>query len=162
MLRQRRSHEEAAIRAALDGEALRCRVSRVDEVLGAGGEVVEHVLLVEQLSLLVPRVPELASAAQVGDGDHHSLLEEDVDRVLIMRFQGDVESAVSGEERWILPVEARALRAQDAERNLGSVWRRAFLAGNLDVREIDRGPAEERGADRLFGSRIDAKVRRRL
>jgi len=91
MLGQRRAHEEAAVRPALDGEAIGRGVARLDEVLRASGEVVEHVLLVEELAGLVPLVAEPATATQIGDCQHHALLEEDVGGVLVVGFQGDVE-----------------------------------------------------------------------
>ena len=60
-LRHRRAHEEAAVAAAHDGEAVARRVPLLDQEVGGGEEIVEHVLLVREHALAMPVLTVLAS-----------------------------------------------------------------------------------------------------
>ena len=75
VLREHRAHEEPAVAAALDGEPPGARVPGRHQVLGAGDEVVEHVLLLRRLPGVVPGLAELAAAAQVGVGEDAAVVE---------------------------------------------------------------------------------------
>ena len=50
----------------------------VDEQLTAGDEVGEGVLLLEQLAVFVPLFAEVASAADLGDGEDEAAVDEAV------------------------------------------------------------------------------------
>ena len=58
--------EEAAVRAALDGEGGRGGVVLGDEVLRARLEVIKDVLLTQQRAVVAPLPAVLAAAADVG------------------------------------------------------------------------------------------------
>lgn len=88
-----RGDEEAAVAASLDDQLGRRRPLLVDQVLGAGLEVVEHVLLVAHGPGVAPRRSVLAAPADVGDGDDASVPE-------------GKDSASDGERRLEADVEA--------------------------------------------------------
>jgi len=70
------AHEEPT-RATPDGdEPLAVRVPLGDEVPGAGYVVGEGVPLLQELAVLVPLAPHLAAAADVGDGERHSPVQQ--------------------------------------------------------------------------------------
>lgn len=88
-----RGDEQAAVAPPLRDELARRRPLVIDEVLGAGLEIVEHVLLVAHGPSVAPGRAVLSPAAQVGDGDDAAVTEgkdgaSDGER----RFQADVES----------------------------------------------------------------------
>src|SRR5262249_14118574 len=68
MLRQQGAHEQTAVAPALDGEPIRTCIAAVDEVLGAGGEVIKYVLLARQISGQVPIFTVLPTTTKVGNG----------------------------------------------------------------------------------------------
>src|SRR5438309_1837441 len=60
-----RAHEQTAGASAPDDESIRAGPSLSHQVPGAGDEVGEGVLLVEELALVVPAPAQLAAAADV-------------------------------------------------------------------------------------------------
>ena len=74
-LREHRAHQQSAVAAALDGEAIARRVAALDQPLRRGQEVVEDVLLLLQHARLVPGLAVLAAAAEVGQRVHPALFQ---------------------------------------------------------------------------------------
>mmetsp|Transcript_29657 Transcript_29657/g.53120 ORF Transcript_29657/g.53120 Transcript_29657/m.53120 type:complete len:297 (-) Transcript_29657:758-1648(-) len=71
-----RPHREAASGAAFDAELGRGGVLLADEVLGAGDEVGEGVLLLQKLSVLVPETAHFAATADVGHRKDEAAVDE--------------------------------------------------------------------------------------
>src|SRR5438477_10997891 len=93
MLRKRRTHQKTAIAAAFDGQMRRTGVVVVDQVAGAGREVIEYVLLLRQISGLVPVFPEFAAPTQIGNREHAALIEPEPPQRSESRLETDVVSA---------------------------------------------------------------------
>ena len=53
--------QEASVAASADGQLFGLGHAGLDQILGGPDEVVEHVLLVQQLAVLVPVLPMLAT-----------------------------------------------------------------------------------------------------
>src|SRR6516164_493213 len=119
MLGQGSAHEQAAVAAALDGQLFRRSVLAVDEVLGAGGEVIKDILLVCPAAGLVPLFAVFAAAAQVGHDPNAALVEPDPTRAGKSGLLAAIEAAVAGQERRIAAVPLRPLALDDVEWNLG-------------------------------------------
>lgn len=64
-----RPHQQAAVAAPFNGELFRIRAFPVDQMPGAGGKVIEHVLLVREVAGLVPVVAEFTHTPQIGDDE---------------------------------------------------------------------------------------------
>jgi len=60
------AHEQAAVAAADDGKLCGRSVFVVDQVLGAGNEITEDILLVGQVAGVVPFLAVLAATAKIG------------------------------------------------------------------------------------------------
>ena len=78
MLRHLDAHQQPAVRAALDAEPARARDLPRDQVLRHGGEVVVDHLAMRLEPGLVPRRPELAAAADVGQHVDAAVLEPEL------------------------------------------------------------------------------------
>ena len=76
VLRQRGSHQQAAVAPPFDRQQVRRRVFLVDHIMQSGGEIVEDVLFVRQVAAAVPGFAVFAAAANVGDRPDESLLEQ--------------------------------------------------------------------------------------
>ena len=113
-LHERRAHEQAAVAAAFDGKASGARVARADQVLGAGDEVVEDVLLPGERARAVPVLAELRSPAQVGQREDSAAVQPHPQAGVEVRRLADPVAAVSREQRRVRAVEPRALAAHDA------------------------------------------------
>ena len=73
-LRHRRAHQQAAVGASTNGEAIGRGVVVVDEIFGGREKVVEDVLLLLEHGRLVPRLSVLVAAAQIGQREESALL----------------------------------------------------------------------------------------
>src|SRR5207237_706079 len=122
MLRQRRTHQKTTIAAAFDGQMRRTGVVMIDQIAGAGYEVIEDVLLLRQISGLVPFFPELAATAQIGDGVHTALIEPPPPQCSEPGLEADVVAAVTGEQRRIRAVESRVFPSNDVQRYFREVF----------------------------------------
>ncbi len=71
-----RAHQQTAGRAALDGHARRVAVARRGQMLDGGDEVGEGVALDEHLAGVVPRLAQVAAAADVRVGHDHAAIEQ--------------------------------------------------------------------------------------
>src|SRR5262249_44280850 len=110
--------------AALDRELVLRRVLLIDEPLHGGEEVVEDVLLLGEHAGLVPALAVLAAAAQVGDGEHAAALQEQEAARVERWRQCDVEAAVAGQQRRVLPVLLDPLLVRQEHRDRRLVLRR--------------------------------------
>jgi len=71
-----RTHQQAACRAALDGDARRIAIARSGEVLDAGDEVREGVTLHKHLARVMPGIAQIAAAADVRVGKYDTAVEQ--------------------------------------------------------------------------------------
>ena len=154
-LRQNSAHEQAAVAAAHDGQLVRVGVLLVDQVLGAGNEVVEDVLLLGEVAGPVPILAELAAAAEVGDGVDAALLQPDLANHIEARHLAAAVAAVAVENRWVLAVEFCVLLLDDVERNPRAVLRDGDFANHLAIAEVGRRRAEEFRLLHLAGARVE-------
>ena len=120
--------EEAAVAGPGDGELLARGVALGDQVLGRGDEVVEHVLLLLEDALFVPRHSVLPSAAQAGYGvDAAHLQPQDVADVEL-GCDADVETAVPVEVGGRVTLERGPFFVREEHGDVGAV-----LAGVEDL-----------------------------
>ena len=117
----RRPDEQAAVRAALDGQEVLRGVLLADQVFGRRDEVVEDVGLVEEHPRLVPGFAVFPAAAKAGLGVDPAVLEEDDEGRVEGGPHADVEPPVGGQEGRVLPVELEPLPVDDEHRDLGPV-----------------------------------------
>ena len=71
-----RAHQQAARRPALDRHALRIAVALRSQMLHAGNEIGERVALHQHLAGVVPRLAQVAAAADVRIRHHHAAIEQ--------------------------------------------------------------------------------------
>ena len=90
-------------------------------MLGARDEVGERVGLVQQLAVVVPRTPELASSADVRDREDHAAVEEAHPRRREARVDGGLVRAVAVEEQRVAVVVAEVASVDDRDRHPGAV-----------------------------------------
>ncbi len=119
-----RAHEQAAGAAAADGEPVLRGVALLHQVLGAGDEVAERVLLVQHAAGVVPLLAHLAAAADVRDGDGHAAVHQREAIGIEGVGKGEAVGAVADEEQRALAVAPRGLRVQDGHRHLRATFRR--------------------------------------
>ena len=120
-LGERGPHQQAAVRAAHDPQPVRGGVARVDQGLGRGVQVVEHVLLVRPVAGQVPPLAFLAAAAQrhhrvAAAGGHPGQGERGV-----AGGEADPEAAVAVHQRRPRPV--RSVRGDHEHAHRGAVGR---------------------------------------
>jgi len=102
-----------------------------------GGEVVEDILLVCQVALQVPRFAVFSSAAQIGDRDDETLVEQHTTDGTERGGQARAVAAVAGDQRGIRSVALSPFGDQDVDRHLGSVVGNCKFAHNFDVAKSD-------------------------
>ena len=76
MLGQFGAHQQATVAAAFDRKFRSVGIFVIDQIMRAGGEVVEHVLFFRQHAGLVPGFAIFAAAAQIGNGDYYTVVEQ--------------------------------------------------------------------------------------
>src|SRR5262245_49999577 len=76
-LRHAGTDEETAVGASADGEPATRGVLAIDQPLGAGDEVIEHVLFALARTDEMPLLAVFAATAQVGDNQHSPELHPD-------------------------------------------------------------------------------------
>ncbi len=143
ILCEERAHEEAAIAAALDGKFFGTCVASLDEVVGACGEIIEHVLFVSEISGEVPLFAVLASAAEVCNHVDSPLVEPETVLEVESGTHAVSITPVSVEECGIVPIERRPFLFENVHRHAGSVFADGKLSKGLDVAEIDGGGVAE-------------------
>ena len=129
------THQQTAVRTAVDGQTLRRGILLGDEPLGRRDEVVEDVLLVLEHAGLVPGLAVLRAPAQVGHAVDTALLDEHHRRGVEARREVNLEAAVAVEQAGVLAVELQVLAMGDEHRDL-----RAVLRGVEDLLgDVERG-----------------------
>ena len=144
------SDQQSPVASPGYGELLVRRVALFHEVIARGKEVVEHVLFVQEHACLVPGLPKLPSAAQVGHGvDATTLQERHVAGAETWR-QADVESAVRIEQCGVGAVLLEALLVDDEHWDTRAVFGGVPLLARLKLRRIKRhiGHAPQAGFPR--------------
>ena len=98
------TNEQAAVRAADDGQLVLTRIALADQPLGSTDEVVEHVLLLHLRTSQVPLLTILTATSQRHLCIDAAILEEGDACSRETRTEGDVESTVAIEIDRILAV----------------------------------------------------------
>src|SRR5216117_2939013 len=80
MLGEERTHEQAAVAAALDCELLRVRPFLLDQICRGRREIIEHILLLRQVSGLVPFFAKLTAAPDVRHNINAAAIEPETSR----------------------------------------------------------------------------------
>src|SRR5271157_2561066 len=106
-----------------------------NEVLSAGIEIVEHVLLVRQVACQVPLLAVLSAAAQISDGVSESVIQQQPRRWVIIRPKADVVAPVSGQQNRVLAIQYKTLLANDIDRYSCAVLRNRIIAHHFGVVE---------------------------
>ena len=104
MLRNHRPHEQAAVAPALDRQFFRTRPFFLDQILGCGSEIIEHILLFGEISRFVPFFAELASAANVGHHINAAAIEPEAPREIEIWLHANAVAAVTVKQRRIIAV----------------------------------------------------------
>ncbi len=135
-LQHRRRREQAAVRTTSDPECLGGGDAFGEQVLTAGDQIVEHLLLVAERPLLVPRLTVLGAASKVGDDDDAARLEERKSGRAVGRGEVDREAAVAVQlDR---SRERRISATDDEHADLGAVGRHSMQAFHDQIGRIDR------------------------
>src|SRR6185369_4150714 len=93
----------------------------LDQILGGSDEIVENILFFVEHSGAVPRLSELSSPPQVGNGIHPAAFQPCKAVAAKLWRIADIEPAIAGELGRILAIELQALFVEDEHRNAGSV-----------------------------------------
>src|SRR5262249_39827078 len=112
-LRQGSAHEQAAVAATHDRQLFRVRVFLVDEILGAGNEVVEDFWFLGKIAGAVQFSTDLAPPAKIGEGVDPPLFQPDAADEIEARHLAAAVAAVAIKDGWILAVELGALLPND-------------------------------------------------
>ena len=135
-LQHRRRREQAAVRATSDPERLGGGDALGEQVFTAGDQIVEHLLLVAERTLLVPRLTVLGAAPKVGDDDDAARLEKRKSGRAVGRGEVDRETAVAVQ---LDRSRERSISATDDEHaDLGAVGRHSMQAFHDQIGRIDR------------------------
>ena len=99
------AHQQAAVRAARNGELFSRRIPFPYQIFGRSDEVVEHVLLVFEHACTVPLLAVLSSSAKIDLDVHAALLHEKYVRRAELRSERNVESSIAVQQRRIVAVQ---------------------------------------------------------
>src|SRR5215472_2820938 len=95
MLSECGAHQQSAVAAPFNGEALRIRVALIDEPLRASVKIVENVLLPGEHTGPVPVLAVLAAAAEVGDHIDDAAIQQRAEPHVIKWGEADSVAAVT-------------------------------------------------------------------
>ena len=137
-LGERRADQQAAVAGAADAERGRAGVTLGDQPLRGGDEVVEDALLVGEHPGPVPRLAELAAAAQDGQRIDAAGLDPRRRERAERRPLAGVEAAVTEEQCRRRAGAGQAPLVRDEDRNPGAVLRRRRAQAHLDVASVPR------------------------
>mmetsp|Transcript_53742 Transcript_53742/g.126652 ORF Transcript_53742/g.126652 Transcript_53742/m.126652 type:complete len:756 (-) Transcript_53742:2622-4889(-) len=119
-----RAHQQAAGAAALDHELARLGVAAVHQALGAGDEVGEGVHLLGQLAVQIPLTAQVTAAADVGDREDHTAVQQRQPAAGEARVGRDAVAAVAVEQQRLRAGAALVLAVDQADRHAGAIRRR--------------------------------------
>ena len=120
-LGERAADGDAAGAGAASGEFGGRGVAFVDEVLGAGDEVADGVLLGEFLAGEMPVLSVFAATADVGVGDDDALFEQGEAGGVEVGVEADAVGTVAFHEAGVLAVELEVFAVDDGEGDGGAV-----------------------------------------
>src|SRR5437016_11086999 len=115
------AHEKAAGTAALDDEFLRRRVALRNQVFGSGDKVREGIVFLFQAAGVVPRLSELAAAADVCDSIDHTTVQQTEPIRTEIDWHRDSVAAVTIEKKRGPAIAGRVAAMDDGKRNAGAV-----------------------------------------
>ena len=116
-----RSHQQAAVRPAPDGEILGRGVLVGDEIFGRAEPIVEDVLLVGEHGGLVPGLAVLVAAAKVGEREPSSLLQPPGVFGVPDGELAERKASVAGHKEALGAVALEAFFARDEHGDAGAV-----------------------------------------
>src|SRR5579862_9588948 len=122
MLLELHAHEQTAIRSSIDAEVTRRGDFARNQVLGNGIEIVVDTLAMGLESGLMPRRPELASSANVGQYEDSATLQPELANAgIVERGIGNLEAAIRGHHSGIVPVVGHVFGVNDKIGNAGTI-----------------------------------------
>src|SRR5450755_2540526 len=128
-----------------------------DQVLSAGGKIVEDVLLVSQVTFLVPFFSVFTPATNVGGHIDAALVEPGAGgRSREIRLLVHPVAAVTVEYRGIAAVKLGAFAAKYVERHAGAILGNGEFADHFGIVEIEGSNLGKRGADGFSAGRVKA------
>src|SRR5262249_2762497 len=111
-------------------------------------------------SCFVPLFAVLAAAAEIGNSDDETFLEQEDVESRVVGSQADVEASIRGQERRPLTVGSQTLLVNEKHRDL-----RAVLGGVPDLFGLKQGRIDRNVGllenEELPGSKVIAEIRRR-
>src|SRR5277367_3142900 len=109
MLSQFRAHQQTSIAAALCCQMCGRSVVMIDEILCAGCEVVEDILLVQEFARRMPALAIFRATAQIGLDENAALVKPQPTKRSQKPWRGaNRKPAIAGDQRWFGPVELGA------------------------------------------------------
>src|SRR5579884_698072 len=119
----------------------------MNQVLSAGDEIIEYILLARQVASFVPGISVFATTTEIGDHINATLVQPDAPhRSDEMRSFTDCVTAVGVQQSWIRAVELGSFAADDVQRHSGAVLGSSEPADHFRVIELDRRSFDQGGA----------------
>src|SRR5262249_35882356 len=115
----------------------------LDQILGAGDEIIEDVLLFGEVATPVPFFAEFAAASEVGNGIDAALVQPDAANEVEARHLAAAVAAVAVENARVPAVKPCAFLANDVERNARAIFRDSEIANHFAVAEVGRRSAKQ-------------------
>ncbi len=137
VLRKEGAHEEAPIASTFHRKFLRTGVASFNQVGCACGKIIEHVLLVGEITGEMPLFTVLPSAAKVCDDVDPAVIEPDSVLEVETGTHAVSVTAVSVEECGIVSIEGRAFLLENVDGYAGAISADSELSNGLNVAEID-------------------------
>ena len=138
MLGQECTHQQAAIAPPFHRQAGRAGVSTLDQVPGAGREVVEDILLAGEIAIEMPLRAVFTAATEIGHHIDPAAIKPQPQRAIELWPHAVTIAAVTLKECGIVAVEHSALAAQDIDGNPGAVLAHGEFPQHFDVTQIHR------------------------
>jgi len=125
------SYENPAGACAFAGEAFGAGELVIDQVLGAGKEIINRMLLGQLVPGAVPFLAVFSPTTHVSEGDHVSALQPCQPNWIEMSLVGNALSAIADEMCRVVPIQLEVLGADDGNRHHSSVGALGFYLHRL-------------------------------
>lgn len=134
MLGETSPDEQAAVRAAVDGDPRRARPARALQPASTVAEVIEDTLLMCQPPGVMPGLAVFSTASQDCHGEQATALDEHGVTGLKARCRGHVEAAIAGQEHRDAPGRRQPAPIGEEKR-----YGRAVIRSHKDLLAYERG-----------------------
>src|ERR1700736_1245930 len=113
MLCQHCAHEQSAIAATENRELLRARPFLFDQIVGRGRKIIEHILLLRQVTGFMPFLAELTATANICHDKHAATIEPGASRKIEIGLHADAITAVAIKQGSITAIELCSFATKD-------------------------------------------------